>query len=143
MILTEEQIAYIATNLKFYGITSVDLHEDVLDHICTHIESGNFDNFDTAYKDALQKFGGYSAMSGLERDTYMLVTFRKNLRRQKFIYVFGFLATFSLLLGTLFKLMHWPYASIMLFVGFLFLLFVILPLYFYQRYQTYYKRTMS
>lgn len=143
MIVTDEQIEYIARNLEFYGISSEELRNDVLDHICTHIESGNFDNFEIAYKDALQKFGGYSAMSTLERDRYMLVTFKKNLRRQKLIYTLAFITAFTLLLGTLFKIMHWPYASILIFTGFILLIFGCLPLYFYQRYQTYYKKLMS
>lgn len=142
MILTDEQIEYIATNLEFYGISSEELRNDVLDHICTHIESGSFNDFDVAYKDALQKFGGYSAMSGLERDTYMLTTFKKNLRRQKLIYIFGFTTAFTILIGMLFKVMHWPFASILIFSGFMLLLFACLPLYFYQRYQTYYKKSM-
>lgn len=143
MIVTDAQIEYIDRNLEFYGISSQELRNDVLDHICTHIESGDFDNFEIAYKDALQKFGGYRAMSNLERDRYMLVTFRKNLRRQKLIYALAFITVFTLLLGTLFKIMHWPYASILIFTGFILLIFACLPLYFYQRYQTYYKKLMS
>ena len=143
MNLTEEQIEYISTNLEFYGISSDELREDLLDHICTHIETSDETDFDTAYNEALQKFGGYAGMGKVERDTYLMVSFRSNLRRQKIVYILGFFATFIMVLGILFKLMHWPGASIMLFTGFLILLFGYLPLYFYQRYKLFYNKGIS
>jgi hypothetical protein len=41
MTLTDNNINYIATNLEFYEIKDVDLKEDLIDHICTHIECYN------------------------------------------------------------------------------------------------------
>lgn len=38
MTLTDLNISYIETNLKFYGINDQNLKEDFMDHICTHIE---------------------------------------------------------------------------------------------------------
>ena len=143
MNLTDKQIDYIATTLEFYGINSDELKEDLLDHICTHIESSNYTDFDTAYNEAILKFGGYSAMGKIERDTYLMVTFKKNLRRQKLVYIFGFISMFALLLGMLFKIMHWPGASIMLLIGFIVSLFGYLPLYFYQRYKVFYRKQIS
>lgn len=46
----------------------------------------------------------------------------------------GFLASFMLSTGILFKIMHWPYAGIIIFSGFLLLNFGFLPTFFYQRY---------
>ena len=143
MSLTEEQIEYISRNLEFYGISSDELREDLLDHICTHIETSDQNDFDSAYNEALQKFGGYAGVGKVERDTYLMVTFRSNLKRQKIVYIIGFIATFTLVLGFLFKIMHWPWASIILFSGFLILLFGYIPLYFYQRYKLFYKKGIS
>jgi len=143
MSLTEEQIEYIATNLEFYGVSSDELREDLLDHIFTHIETSNLTDFDTAYNEALQKFGGYAGMHKVDRDTYLMTTFKSNLRRQKILYILGFLSAFTFFSGTLFKLMHWPGASIMLFIGFLIFLFGCMPLYFYQRYKLFYKKGIS
>lgn len=143
MSLTEEQIEYIATNLEFYGISSNELKEDLLDHICTHIETSNQTDFDTAYNEALHKFGGYAGMHKVDRDTYLMVTFKSNLRRQKVVYTLGFISTFTMVLGLLFKIMHWPGASIILFSGFLVLLFGYIPLYFYQRYKLFQKRELT
>jgi hypothetical protein len=53
----------------------------------------------------------------------------------KTVSVFGFLACFLISSGTLFKIMHWPSASIMLVLGFVFLNFGVLPAYFYSKYK--------
>lgn len=143
MILTEEQINYISTNLKFYGVANEELRGDLLDHICTHIESANHNDFDTAYQEALQKFGGYASMSKIERDTYLLVAFKNKRRRQKLMYISGFIGSSAMGWGTMFKVMHWPYASIILFSGFLIMACCFLPLFFYQRYKTFYDRSMA
>ncbi|MCW4469866.1 hypothetical protein OGH69_12875 [Flavobacterium sp. MFBS3-15] len=52
---------------------------------------------------------------------------------KKSVYVFGFLASFLLSSGIMFKMMHWPSASIQLIVGFIVLNFGFLPVYFYQK----------
>lgn len=140
MILTEQHIDYISDNLKFYGLTSKELHDDVLDHICSYIESGEFENFNSAYKAAIKNFGGYKEMRAIERDTYLLIAFKKNMKREKTVSVFGLLSTSLICIGILFKFMHWPGASISLVLGFLFLITVFLPLYFYHRYKLAYTR---
>ncbi|MCW4469865.1 hypothetical protein OGH69_12870 [Flavobacterium sp. MFBS3-15] len=143
MILTEEQIEYIANNLQFYGLASDELRSDVLDHICTHIESGNFKDFDTAYNSAIQQFGGYQALGSIERDRYLMVSLKGTLLRQKLVNVTGCMSAMLIMIGILFKFMHWPGASITFFVGCLIFILAFLPLYFYQRYKNYHKKIIS
>lgn len=50
--------------------------------------------------------------------------------------VLGFLAAFALSTGIMFKVMHWPFAGIIIFTGFLLLNFGFLPTFFYQRART-------
>ena len=45
----------------------------------------------------------------------------------------GFLSTFALSTGMMFKIFHWPYAGIIMFIGFFLLNFGFLPLFFIQR----------
>ncbi len=59
MILTEQQINYIDKNLELYGLKNQTLKEDILDHICTYIENTDETNFDIAYQNAINQFGGY------------------------------------------------------------------------------------
>lgn len=142
MTLTEEQIDYIATNLEFYGVASEELRNDLLDHICTHIEQSGNEDFESAYSEALQKFGGHHAMETLQRDTYLLTTFRKSMRRQKLIYILGFITFFTITVGAIFKWLHWPGANIIAVCGMSLLMFLYLPLYFYNKYHESYKKLM-
>lgn len=52
---------------------------------------------------------------------------------KKTINLFGFLATFMLSTGVLFKMMHWPFANILLVLAYLLLNFGFLPLFFFKR----------
>lgn len=53
----------------------------------------------------------------------------------KIFHVSGYLGLSVLATGTLFKIMHWPYATLLLGIGGGVLLFVYLPLYFYRKYK--------
>lgn len=52
------------------------------------------------------------------------------------VYLLGFVTSFLLSMGILFKIMHWPLASILLVLGFVFLNLGLLPTYFYHKYKT-------
>ncbi|WP_245594742.1 hypothetical protein [Flavobacterium limnosediminis] len=142
MILTDNQIEYIEANLKFYGVASEALREDLLDHICTFIETGDFTDFETAYRGALQRFGGYSALGSLQKETHYQLYEKKNIRRKRVVYFSGFLAAFLLSTGVLFKLFHWPFAGIILFSGFIALNLILLPVLFYERYKNAIQKTI-
>lgn len=47
----------------------------------------------------------------------------------------GFLAVFAITTGMLFKIMHWPWAGIILVTGVLLLNVGFLPMYFFDRYK--------
>ena len=142
MTLTEQQIDYIAANLEFYGVASEELRNDLIDHICTNIENSETDDFDAAYKDAIQQLGGQHAMRNIDRDTYLLTTFRKSLYRQKLVYIIGFISFFVMTAGAIFKWQHWPGANIIAISGMGMIMLAYLPLYFYQKYDSY-KRSAA
>ena len=135
MNLTDEQIAYIATNLEFYGVKSAELREDLLDHICTYIETSEFVEFDIAYKAAIQEFGGQYAMNSIQRQTHAVITQKKHLRYQRLVYIAAYISATLISSGAIFKIMHWPGASIMLASGFLVLILLFFPSYFYSRFK--------
>ncbi|AUC80667.1 hypothetical protein [Lacinutrix sp. Bg11-31] len=54
---------------------------------------------------------------------------------KKSVYLFGFLALFTLSTAALFKMMIWPYENIILFTGFMLLNFGFLPTLFYKLYK--------
>jgi hypothetical protein len=136
MTLTEEQIIYIANNLELYGVASGELREDLLDHICTFIETGDFTDFDEAYAKAMEQFGGHHAMSSIQRETYLQVDFRKALKRKRTLLIVGLTACMLMVTGALLKVFHWPGAMVLLFFGFAVVILVVLPLFFWQRYKS-------
>lgn len=142
MILSEQQIEYISDNLKFYGLTTEELHSDILDHICSLIENSEHNDFDTAYKEAIKNFGGYNEMRAIERDTYLLIAFRKNMKRQKIVYLLGLISSMLICFGQFFKIMHWPGASIIVTLGFALFTIFFLPIYFYHRYKLSYAKNI-
>lgn len=143
MIVSDDQAAYIAANLEFYGVLQQDLKDDLLDHICTYIEESEFSDFDTAYKEAILKFGGHYAMGILQRETTLMVMLKKNIKRQRITYISGFFAGFCLSTGSSFKIMHWPFATILLLSGFIILNFGFMPVFFYHKYKTADKNIIS
>lgn len=135
MILTDEHIEYIATNLKFYGITDTTLKEDLTDHICTHIECYNGNDFEKAYQEAIQNLGGYATLQNMQKDVNEKKLIRTILARKRAFYMFSTFNIMLLALGMLYKLNQWPYASILLASGFCLLIFGTIPFAFYNKYQ--------
>ena len=54
---------------------------------------------------------------------------------KKSFYILGFLTFFILGIGAMFEFLTWPYRGIIVFIGFLFLNFGLIPTYFYQKYK--------
>jgi len=54
---------------------------------------------------------------------------------KKSVYVLGFIAAFILSTSFLFKMMHWPFANILMFTGFIILNLGFLPTLFFKLYK--------
>ena len=135
MIISEENIQYIETNLKFYGIIEANLRDDIFDHICTHIENHNGTDFEEAYQESIHNLGGYATIQFLQKQINEKAIIKSFLMRKK---VFFLISTFNLMIlsaGLLFKLNQWPYSSILLAVALGLLVFATLPLFCYNRYR--------
>jgi len=135
MQLEEKHIDFITNSLKFHGVKDTALLEDLVDHICSYIENKDSQDFDALYQEALQKFGGYASFKHLQLETNLqqFNTERKVLNKLKF--VLGSAMLILLVLGMLFKIMHWPYASFLLTGAILVFAFGILPVLFYAKYK--------
>lgn len=142
MMLTDENIEYIATTLKFYGITDVTLKEDLTDHICTHIECYNGTDFEKAYQEAIQNLGGYASLQNMQKDVNEKKLIRTILARKRAFFLFSTFNIMLLALGMLFKLNQWPYASFLLACGFSILIFGTIPFAFYNKYQLSKQKTI-
>lgn len=135
MILTDQQIEFIEKNLKLYGVSSADLREDLLDHICTYIEAKDSSDFDSLYQEALQKFGGYSSFQNLQRETHLQKFAKDIITINKVKFSFGFIVILFLVIGLVFQMMQWPYANVWLLGAILVSVTIILPIHFYTKYK--------
>lgn len=135
MILTDQHIEFIENNLKLYGVKSTDLREDLLDHICTYIETNESQDFDSLYQEALQKFGGYSSFQNLQLETNYQKFAKQIITINKLKFSFGFLVILFLVTGLVFQMMNWPYANAWLLCAILVSVLIILPIHFYAKYK--------
>lgn len=137
MELTTAQIAYIQQDVRARGLTLDDLADSLVDHLCCAIENSTETDFYRAYATALASFGE-AGLIKIQKETISLLI-KKEETMKKTMYVTGYIATFLISTGLLFRLQHWTGAMIMLTLGIVLLNFAFLPMYFYNRY----KRAIS
>lgn len=134
MILTDTQIDSISCDLDGLGINSNELKDDILDHICSDIESREGNNFEEAYQSIIKKFGGEKAIEKIQKDTDFLLNYKRTIRLKRAVYIIGFVTSFLMSTAIMFKVMDWPNAGMILLSAFVLLNFVLLPIFFYERY---------
>lgn len=115
-VLTDEQIAFILNDIRRNGIELEELQLDLLDHICCVIETELTpeNNFEAFYRSILPRFYKRS-LREIEEETHLLLTFKNYYAMKKIMIISGTFSAFTVLIGSLFKVMHWPGAA-MLFV---------------------------
>ena len=126
--LTELQIELIDAYIKENGVAQNELQEDLLDHLCTSVESQlqQGKSFEEAFQHTINLFGP-GGLKQVQNETFELLT-EMNATMKKVTFGFGLTSTFLLLAGTIFKLMHWPGANVMFMLGAVILALIYLPL---------------
>ncbi len=126
--LNEQQIDLISAYIKQHGVAQDELHEDLLDHVCTLIEvrQQQGDSFEAAFQHTIALFGP-GGFKQVQSQTFELLT-EMNETMKKLTFGFGLTSTFLLLAGTIFKVMHWPMASILITLGTALLVLGYLPM---------------
>lgn len=133
--LTKEQIALVVKDVESEGINFSHLDADLIDHICCDIEQQMDQeiSFLDAYEQVKRKFG-IRGLRQIQQDTLLLID--KNYRMMKnSTKTIGVLALALMAFGAMFKIMHWPFAGIMLAISFVFLTFVFFPALLYVMYR--------
>ncbi len=113
MNLTEEQIDRIEALLVASGVDCTALRADLLDHICSDIESAD-DDFETALAMAMKKFGGVAAMGFLQRQTRVALQHREKVKLRQAVHRLRNGFWFFAILAAMFKMMHWPMGNALL-----------------------------
>jgi len=133
--ISDKNIELIKSDIRDLGISYESLLDDILDHICCMVEdemeSGK--DFNSSYSDVMDSIDK-KQIPDIQHQTLLLLD-KKFQKMKNFTYRFGLISTFILLVGAVFKRLHWPGAGILITLGLLFIMFVFLPLYLYGNYK--------
>ena len=135
MKLLDKHIDFISNSLELYGVKSKALKEDLIDHICTYIEGQASKDFNTLYQEALHNFGGYSSFQNLQLETNLQKFAKEIVTLNKLKFTSSCIVVFLLVSSLIFKMMHWPYANLLMICAMLVVTLVVLPIHFYARYK--------
>jgi hypothetical protein len=129
--LSEQQIAFILDDISARGIETDSLQQDLLDHICCVIEHGLEENgdFGAFYQTIIQTFYKKD-LREIEQETALLLTFKNYYAMKKVMIISGVATVLAFIVGSVFKIMHWPGAAILLTLGFVGISLFFLPLLF-------------
>jgi hypothetical protein len=127
--LTEQNIREIEVLVEARGVEMQELSYDLVDHICCMIEekmeSGI--NYASALEESIASFGKKGIRQIQEETTFLLT--KNILAMRRTMHITGITAAILLLLGSIFKIQHWPGAAVMYILGAAALCFLFMPLF--------------
>ncbi len=115
--LSDLQIELIRGDIRQNGIEMSDLEDDLLDHICCALEEELDVNssFESAYS-RVKSLVCPDGFREIQEETTYLLTLKFN-KMRKIMNILGVIGSAMLLLGSVFKLQHWPGGGILLVLG--------------------------
>lgn len=127
--LTEKHISEITTLIKAKGVEMEELLYDLVDHVCCMIEAKmeQGKNYPSALDETMSSFGNKGIRNIQEETTYLLT--KNILVMRKTMHIIGITSAIMLLLGSIFKIQHWPGAGVMYILGAAALCLIFMPLY--------------
>jgi len=129
--ISDEQVEYIFNDIRRHGVEMEDLQYNLLDHICCIIEHNleDGDDFESFYQQTIRQFYK-NELKEIEEETINLLTFKNYYAMKKLMIISGASAAIILLIGSLFKLAHWPGAGVLFVTGMVLFSLIFLPLLF-------------
>lgn len=121
--LSEEEVDLVYERFGGAKLHNKVLEDELIDHICCAIEVLMAEQM--PFEQACNKAYEMVCPNGfreIEEETFFLLTYKKQLSMKRILFLLGFLSTFLLSFGFLFKLMHWPMARGIILCGFALLL---------------------
>ncbi|MDZ4668256.1 MAG: hypothetical protein SGJ00_10250 [bacterium] len=130
--ISNAQVDFMLADIAKQGITDEDLRNNILDHVCCLIENSSepLEDFELCYRFYIKKFY-QKYLREIEVEANLLITFKHYYQMKKFMLLSGIAGAGILLLGNLFKFMHWPGASICILLGIILLALIFIPLLFF------------
>ncbi|OFX88040.1 MAG: hypothetical protein A2W99_11200 [Bacteroidetes bacterium GWF2_33_16] len=134
-MLSSENIDFIYHDVQEKGITMDVLLDEMVDHICCSIEP-EIDkgiSFEAAYNNLMDTIES-STFKNVQHQTLLSINLKfQNMK--KVMIVLGSLGALLLWSGSILKMLHLPYASIILLLGAVITVLGFLPLFFYTSYK--------
>lgn len=130
--ISDEQITYMLQQISVQGISDEGLRDNILDHVCCLIENSKepIDDFENCFQSYLKQFYQKN-LKEIEEETQLLITFKNYYQMKKFMLLSGTIGAGILVIGNLFKFMHWPGTGILILLGILLLSLFFIPLLFF------------
>lgn len=127
--ISDEQVTYILNDIRRRGVEMEDLQLNLLDHVCCIIEQnletgGDFEGF---YEQTIVGFHP-GELKEIEEETINLLTFKNYYFMKRSMVISGASSAFLLLIGSIFKIAHWPGAGVLLVLGIVFFSLIFLPI---------------
>ena len=116
--LSEQQIDYIFNDISARGVEMESLQQNLLDHVCCIIENNLEENgdFESFYKKTITSFYK-NELWEIEEETLLLLTYKNYYTMKKVMINSGIAAATFFIIGSFFKFMHWPGASLLILLG--------------------------
>lgn len=126
--LNSDQTALIGTLIQMNGVKDKSLIIDLHDHMCSQVEAAMElgQSFESALTIALSAFGE-RGLRHVQDETYAILK-SNTLNMKTITFGVGTAAAAMLLFGTSFKIMHWPFANILIVLGAANMIMLFLPL---------------
>ena len=127
--LSERELEILNREIDKQGLTYTQLQKELLDHLCCDIEAKMEEGveFLKAYEEVRQRLEK-NRIQEIQEETLLLIN-QKYRMMKKFMYILGTIAPSLLILGAIFKLQHWPGASVLIVLGSFLLGAVYLPVF--------------
>lgn len=121
------QVNLIARDVRHQRITFSHLCDDLIDHVCCDVEDemGNGLSFEKAYRKVKEKIGIRGLNKIQEETLYSVDT--KYRRMKNTMKITGIAGTVLLSFAVMFKIMHWPAASVLMVLGIFSLVALFMP----------------
>jgi len=127
--LSDREIEFLNREIDKQGLTYTQLQKELLDHLCCDVEAKMEEGLEflKAFEEVQRRLDN-NRIQEIQEETLLLINQKYRLMK-KFMYILGTIAPSLLILGALFKLQHWPGASVLIVVGAFLLGAVYLPVF--------------
>jgi len=143
-MISDEYVDEVIRTVDDSSLKDHSLKDDLVDHLCCLIElqMKKGSAFENAKAYALEQTAP-NGLNEIQQETIFLLNYSKIIFMKRLTYTLGFIFSAAWILGIFFKLMHLPFAMILLFGGGTGLAFIFLPLMLINKYKQLMREVLS